>query len=153
MAAEVKTPDIKEYTSSKGDAVFPCFYCGICCSDYQPHLDLTESQNIADHLGISLQQFYDDCTDHRWPGTETHLLLHKDGKCLFLEKKEGKAKWLCRIHAFKPAACRQWTAGPSQKECRQGLNRYWELSVDNSGKMTGSPEDLKTFQTFLKTLI
>ena len=153
MAAEVKTSGIiGGKTAGQGLPVFPCFCCGICCSDYQPHLDMKESQTIADHLGVSLQKFIDDCTDPRWPGTDTHLLLHKDGMCIFLEKKEGKAKWLCRIHAFKPAACRQWTASLSQKECRQGHSRYWGLSVNDSGQIIGSIEDLQCFQTFLKTL-
>ena len=113
---------------------------------------MKESKIIATHLGISLQKFFDDYTDPRWPGTDTHLLLKKDGMCLFLKQEEEGAKWLCRIHTFKPDVCRQWTASPEKKECRKGLSRYWGLSVDNSGKMTGSPEDLKTFQTFLKTL-
>jgi Fe-S-cluster containining protein len=153
MVAEVNTPGIiGEKTSGQGLRVFPCFCCGICCGDYQPHLELTESQMIADHLGVSLQKFLDDCTDPRWPGTDTHLLLHKDGRCVFLEQKEGKAIWLCRIHAFKPAACRQWTASLSQKECRRGLSRYWGLSVNDSGKIIGSTEELQCFQTFLKTL-
>jgi Fe-S-cluster containining protein len=153
MVAEVDTAGlIKKNTSVQGKDVFPCFCCGVCCSGYQPHLDSAESQNIADHLGISLQQFYDDCTDPRWPGTDTYLLLHRDGKCLFLERKEGRAKWLCRIHDFKPDACRQWTASLTQKECCKGLSGYWGLSVDDSGTLTGSPEDLKNFQIFLKTL-
>jgi len=153
MVAEVNIRDhISDSTSEQRSDVFPCFCCGICCSDYQPHLDLAESRNIAQHLGVSLQQFYDDCTDPRWPGTETHLLLHKDGACLFLERKEGKAKWLCRIHDFKPDACRQWVAGLEKKECRGGLNRYWGLSIEDSGKLAGSSEDLECFQNFLKTL-
>ena len=153
MVAEVNIPVTSEKNNAaRQNADFPCFCCGTCCNDYQPHLDTTESKMIADHLGISLQKFLDDYTDPRWPGTDTHLLLHKDGMCLFLEQKEGKAKWLCRIHTFKPAACREWTAGLYKKECRKGLNRYWGLSVDDSGKLTGSAKDLKSFQTFLKTL-
>jgi Fe-S-cluster containining protein len=69
-----------------------------------------------------------------------------------LERKEGKAKWLCRIHDFKPDACRQWVAGLEKKECRGGLNRYWGLSIEDSGKLAGSSEDLECFQNFLKTL-
>jgi hypothetical protein len=153
IIAEVNISDISnDRISGQGTTVFPCFYCGVCCSDYQPHLDTRESQMIADHLGMSLQKFLDECTDPRWPGTETHLLRQVDGICLFLERKEGKAKWLCRIHAFKPDACLQWAAGLEKKECRQGLSRYWGLSVDNSGSLTGSDEDLEYFQTFLKTL-
>ena len=153
MVAEVNISGIIEISDSKQENTdFACFYCGICCSDYQPHLELAESKMIAEHIGISLQKFLDDCTDPRWPGIDTHLLRHKDGKCLFLEQKEGKAKWLCRIHAFKPDACRQWTAGLSQKECRKGLDRYWGLSVDDSGKLIGSPEGLQCFRKFLKML-
>jgi hypothetical protein len=153
MVAEVKTSHIIDgKTAEQGLRVFPCFCCGICCSDYQPHLDMKESKMIADHLGISLRQFFDECTDPRWPGSATHLLRHENGMCVFLEQKEGKAKWLCRIHTFKPDACRRWTASLSQKECRRGLSRYWGLSVNDSGEITGSVEDLQYFQTFLKTL-
>lgn len=142
---------VDEKTAQQGGKYFPCFCCGICCSDFQPQLEMQESKTIADHLGMSLQQFIDNCTDPRWPGTDTHLLLHKDGKCLFLDQ-QGKAKWLCRIHTFKPEACRQWTAGLSRKECRRGLSRYWELTVDDSGELTGSAANLSCFQKFLKTL-
>ena len=153
MAAEVNIPGvINGHMSKQGDTVFPCFCCGICCSDYQPHLDMAESRMIADRLGMSLQKFFDDCTDPRWPGTATHLLLHKNGMCLFLEQQQGKNKWLCRIHDFKPDACREWAAGLEKNECRKGLSLYWGLSVDDEGKLTGSPADLECFQTFLKTL-
>jgi len=137
---------------AQGKSVFPCFCCGVCCTDFQPHLELTESRLIAGRLGMSLQQFLDDCTDARWPGTETHLLRHADGKCLFLEQQAGKTKWLCRIHAFKPDCCLQWAAGPEKKECLRGLSLYWGLSVDDSGNLTGSATDLEYFRDFLKTL-
>ena len=143
---------VDEKTAEQRDGFFPCFCCGICCSDFQPQLEMQESKTIADHLGMSLQQFIDNCTDPRWPGTDTHLLLHKDGKCLFLDQQAGKAQWLCRIHPFKPEACRRWTAGLSRKECRRGLSRYWELTVDDSGELTGSAANLSCFQKFLKTL-
>ncbi len=116
------------------------------------HLESAEAQQIADHLAISLKKFLEDYADPRWPGTNTYLLQHKAGVCVFLEQKNGSAIGLCRIHAFKPTACRQWSASLYRKECRQGLNRYWGLSVDDSGKIIGSSEDLQHFQTFLKTL-
>jgi hypothetical protein len=153
VVAELKTAHtIDEKTAQQEGKLFPCFCCGICCSDFQPQLEMQESKTIADHLGMSLQQFIDNCTDPRWPGTDTHLLLHKDGKCLFLDQQAGKAQWLCRIHPFKPEACRRWTAGLSRKECRRGLSRYWELTVDDSGELTGSAANLSCFQKFLKTL-
>jgi uncharacterized protein len=153
MVTDLNTPCAAgENITKEGDTVFPCFCCGVCCTDYQPHLDLAESTTIAGHLGIDLQQFLNDYTDPRWPGTETHLLRHEDGMCLFLEQKEGKARWLCRIHAFKPEACRQWAAGPEKKECRKGLNRYWGLSLDDSGKLTGPEKNLDVFRLFLRNL-
>ena len=153
MTAEVNVSDIFDGSNSgQRENVFPCFCCGICCNDYQPHLELTESQVIADHLRVSLQKFLAECTDPRWPGTDTHLLLQKDGRCVFLEQKNESAAWLCRIHAFKPNACREWKASLLQKECRRGLSLYWGLSIDDSGKISGSDDNLRYFQNFLKTL-
>ena len=153
MIAEVNISDtVAADVSAQGKSVFPCFCCGVCCTDFQPHLELAESRLIADRLGMSLQLFLDECTDPRWPGTETHLLRHVDGKCLFLEQQAGKAKWLCRIHAFKPDCCLRWAAGAEKNECRKGLSRYWGLSVDDSGNLTGSATDLEYFRDFLKTL-
>ena len=61
MTAEVNISDIFDGSNSgQGENVFPCFCCGICCNDYQPHLELTESQVIADHLKVSLQKFLAD---------------------------------------------------------------------------------------------
>jgi Fe-S-cluster containining protein len=153
IVAEVNTPDIiSESNSEQENATFPCFCCGICCSKYQAYLESGEAQKIADHLGVSLQKFLDDSGDPRWPGTDTHLLRHKDGKCIFLEQKDGSALSICWIQTFKPIACRQWAASLNKKECRQGLSCYWRLSVDDSGKITGSSEDLQCFDAFLKTL-
>jgi Fe-S-cluster containining protein len=153
MVAEVSTPGIV-YESNSGEwqTAFPCFCCGICCSDYQVHLELTEAKEIADRLGVSLQNFLDDYTDHRWPGVSSYLLRHNAGRCVFLEQEQGSATGLCRIHAFKPIACRQWSASPYRRECRQGLLRYWGLSVDDAGEIVGSAEALQCFQSFLGTL-
>ena len=153
MVAEVNIPgNVHESNSEQGNTNFPCFCCGICCTGYQAHLELTETQQIADHLGVSLQEFLDDCTDPRWPGVDTYLLKHKARGCVFLNQENGSATGLCRIHSFKPTACRQWSANLYRKECRQGLNRYWGLSVDETGQIVGSSENLQCFQTFLKTL-
>jgi uncharacterized protein len=143
---------VYESNPEQEKSTFPCFCCGICCSDYQVHLELSEAREIAEHLGVFLQKFLDDYADPRWPGTDTYLLQHKAEGCIFLTRESGSAIALCRIQTFKPAACRQWAAGPNQKECRRGLNRYWGLSIDDSGKIAGSPEKLQSFQTFLKTL-
>jgi len=153
MLDKLNTPGIiyesnLEMTSCR----LPCFCCGICCSTYQVHLELTEAQKIADYLCVSLQEFLGDYTDPRWPGTSTYLLRQKSGQCVFLEQGNRSAIRLCQINACKPTACRQWSASLYRKECRQGLSLYWRLTVDDSGSITGSPEDIQSFQTFLKTL-
>ncbi|MBN1643568.1 MAG: YkgJ family cysteine cluster protein [Dehalococcoidales bacterium] len=153
MGIKVNAPGIVYDSDCKEQQFFsPCFCCGICCSKYQVHLKLAEAQDIAEHLGISLQEFRDNFTDPNWPGTETCLLRHKDGACIFLEHEPESAARLCRIHTFKPLACRQWSANPYRKECRQGLQQYWGLSVDVDGKIAGPIESLKRFQLFLETL-
>lgn len=153
MLNKLNTPGIiYESNLEQGNSKFPCFCCGICCSTYQVRLDSTEAQKIADYLGVSLQKFLDDYTDPRWPGTNTYLLQQKSGLCVFLEQGERSPVRLCRIHACKPTACRQWSASLYRKECRQGLSLYWRLKVDDSGKIVGLPEDIQCFETFLKTL-
>lgn len=143
---------VKVSDSGGKKSEFFCFCCGVCCSGYQVHLDMAEAGNVAERLGITLQKFLVEFTDPRWPGTETHLIKQAAGKCVFLEQENGSAIGLCRIHAFKPTACRQWSANVNKKECRQGLSRYWGLSVNDKGEIMGPPEELQCFQTFLKTL-
>jgi Fe-S-cluster containining protein len=145
MVAEVST-------SEQSEEVFPCFCCGICCSKYQAYLARGEAQKLADGLGIPLRKFLDDYTDPRWPGSDTYLLKHAAEACVFLERKNDGTIGLCRIHDFKPDVCRQWAAGSSKNECRQGLKRYWDLEIDNTGEITGSPDKLERFQTCLKML-
>ncbi len=132
--------------------VFPCICCGVCCSKYQARLELTEAQNIADRLGMSFDKFRDDYTDTRWPGKDSYLLRQKDGMCVFLKQETGSEIKHCRIHNFKPAACREWEAGLNKKECREGLSLYWRLSVNSLGEIAGLAKDLARFQSFLKTL-
>ena len=153
MVIKVNAPGIVyDSDCSEQRSVFPCFCCGICCSNYQVHLELTEAKEIAEHLGISLQNFLDNFTDSHWPGVDTYLLSHKDGECVFLTHKPESAARLCRIHTFKPLSCRQWLASLYRKECRQGLQRYWGLSIDDEEKIVGPHKSLKSFQLFLETL-
>lgn len=133
-------------------STFTCFRCGVCCSGYRVYLDMPEAKELAGHLGFPLQQFLDDYTDPRWPFKETFLLKQVLGVCIFLQQEEGSVFGLCKIHKFKPLACRQWKANLDRKECRLGLRQYWNLSVNDSGEIVGSPEDLLCFKTFLKTL-
>ena len=124
-----------------------CFRCGICCELYQAPVDRMEAARLAEGLGILLAQFCERYCDPRWPGTDNHILRHENGACVFLERNGPSTT--CKVHLFRPNACRQWQAGPDKKECRDGLNREWGLSITPSGEWTGCPEKLAEFQLFI----
>jgi Fe-S-cluster containining protein len=136
----------------KENLSFPCFRCGICCTGYQVYMNRTEAESLAKNLGITMQAFIDNYIDPRWPGTESVVVRHVAGRCPFLDQPEGSIFGLCRIHTFKPFCCRQWQASPDRKECRQGLNRYWGLAVNEQGELVGSPEDKLCFQIYVESL-
>jgi len=127
-----------------------CFRCGICCKKYQVRITLPEATHLAESLKITLGNFIDEYTDHLWPGTESFLIRHQDGACLFLEHTSEKVTG-CRIHSFRPQDCRDWTAGFNHVECRQGL-ALWELQINDSGDISGTDENINRFRSFLVSL-
>jgi len=58
----------------------------------------------------------------------------------------------CRIHPARPAACRDWAPGLDRPECRAGLREIWQLSVSDSGQVSGSKIHLDEYRSFLKSL-
>lgn len=131
---------------------FPCFRCGICCSGYQVQMNLTETRELAGYLGLGWQEFIDSYLDPRWPGIDTRVLRQSAGRCIFLDQPADSVFGLCRIQEFKPTSCRAWTAGLDRRECRQGLSRYWNLSIGENGRLNGSPDDIGCFKTFTESL-
>jgi len=151
MTAKTRNnPDIKH--DGAEELAFVCFRCGICCSGYQVQMSVPEAKELADRLGVGWQSFSDNYLDHRWPGRDTVVLRHDNFKCIFLDQEPGCVFGLCRIHQFKPIACMAWRASPDRKECRQGLSRYWNLTVNEFGKLQGSPDDIKCFRTFVRSI-
>jgi hypothetical protein len=106
---------------------------------------------IAGKLGIRWKDFIRDYTDPRWPGTESFLLRKNNGICLFLKASTDKKQNLCLIHGFKPSCCLEWESGLEQRECREGLKTAWDLTVDSSGQISGTPEKLAEFENFIKS--
>lgn len=145
--SEAKIRSIGE-NSKKASSTFLCFRCGICCTGYQIYMHRDEAYVLAERLGISWLEFEYNYLDPHWPGTETIVIRHYAGRCPFLDQPADSIFGLCRIHNFKPFCCRQWQASLDRKECRQGLNRYWSLSVGESGELKGSQEDILCFQAF-----
>jgi len=153
IETKVKTRGNSERKNdSAEDTLFSCFRCGVCCSGYQVQMTLPEAREIAERLGVEWQSFSDSYLDHRWPGRDTVVLRHDNFRCVFLDQPADSVFGLCRIHQFKPISCRAWRASPDRKECRQGLSRFWNLMIDENGKLKGSPPDLKCFRTFVRTI-
>ena len=130
----------------------PCLRCGNCCSKYQPRLSLSEARIIADKLGLSWERFLVQCTDPRWPGTQSFLIRHRKDICWFLHVSVDKKQSLCLIHAFKPACCQNWEAGLTRSECQDGLKAKWGLTVDSSRRICGPQQKIEAFERFIQSL-
>ncbi len=133
-------------------AVTVCFRCGVCCTKYQVRLSLSEAQRLAGDLGLSWEEWLERYIDKRWPGTQSFLLRQQNRACVFLERTEGARITRCLIHHVRPVSCRKWKASLYRKECREGLLRYWGLTVSPAGKLEGPAERLKDFQSFIASL-
>jgi len=101
-----------------------------CCSKHQAHLTLSEAQAISAKLEISWERFLAEYTDPRWPGTNSFLLRHADGACIFLKRSENGDHTLCQIHSFKPSCCLEWIAGPQHPECLEDCATYNSAEID-----------------------
>jgi Fe-S-cluster containining protein len=134
------------------ESSFPCFHCGVCCTKYQAILSQAEAQSIADRLGLTWEELMDRYVDPRWPGTKSFLLRQQHGACIFLEHPMGSNKSSCLIYPCKPATCTEWIPNLQRSECREGLAKYWGLTVSPSGELQGTEEDIRHFQVFLKSL-
>lgn len=98
-----------------------CFRCGVCCTKYQVRLGLIEARQIAAELDIDWDEWLDLYVDRRWPGTDSFLLCHRNGACVFLGQTEVHNVTLCLIQSFKPSACKKWTPSMYRRDCQEGL--------------------------------
>jgi Fe-S-cluster containining protein len=131
-----------------GEPCIPCFYCGNCCTSYQVLLEEGEARRLAEALNIDLDTFIARYADSSWPIGGKYLLRHQGNGCIFL--KHEKNLGVCSIHEFKPQACRDWTPGVYRPECRAGMQRMWQLTFDQDGKLQGSEADKQRFREFLR---
>ena len=119
--SEFDTVTIKGKVAKRKVTSFPCLRCGVCCSKYQALLTRGDEQQIADGLTISRDEFLDRYTDHRWGGTESFILRHQDGACVFLSHVENSRMTYCSINPLKPSDCKAWAPNPCKPECQEGL--------------------------------
>ena len=129
----------------------PCVRCGVCCTVYQVRISPTEARQIADCLGMEYWDWVGRYCDPRWSDPRSHLIRHDDGGCVFLERSSEEVA-LCRIYGVRPASCRDWFAGVFKPACQDGLKRFWQVGVDSSGQLKGTPESLSRLEEFLRLL-
>ena len=129
----------------------PCFRCGVCCMKYSPRVSAAEAEHIADTLGISLEDFLERYVDDSWFEPGFYLLDTQDGACIFLAETEDSRITSCLIHPVRPEVCREWQPGLERKECLEGLQKCWGLTVDSSGRLSGPEEKIKEFQSAFKS--
>jgi len=125
----------------------PCFRCGICCMKYSPRVTVAEAEHIAESLGVSLEVFLDRYVDDSWFEPEYFLLDTHDGACIFLDESEDNRIKFCRIHAIRPQVCREWQPGLERKECLEGMEKCWGLTVDSSGQLCGPEDKVREFRS------
>jgi len=112
--------DGTEHKVGDGLSEIECFRCGVCCVRYRPKVTLKEMGRIARKLGMSITAF-SSAYVRAVPTKEAYILQSSADTCPFLRWDEDGAKATCSIHAFRPAACRNWAASLSRTECREGL--------------------------------
>lgn len=125
----------------------PCFRCGVCCMKYSPRVTAAEAEHIADSLGVSLEVFLERYVDDSWFEPGYYLLDNQDGACIFLSESEDARIKFCRIHSIRPQVCREWQPGLDRKECLEGLEKCWGLTVDSSGQLRGPEDKLREFRS------
>ncbi len=144
---------VNERGSELKELSIPCFRCGVCCTRYQVCLSLVEARQITDELGFAWDDWLDRYVDQSWPGVDSLLLRQCEGVCVFLEYIEGSNMTHCLIQPFKPSSCRIWTPSLYRRECRDGLAKYWKLTVSPAGQLEGTKEKLGDFHSFIESLM
>jgi Fe-S-cluster containining protein len=100
-----------------------------------------------------LGQFVAEFTDTRWPGTQSFLIKHVNGSCIFLKSSDNPKQFICSIHEFKPNCCLDWKPGMDRNECKEGLLKQWSLKTDPAGGLRGTQESVQLFSQYLQSLI
>jgi len=140
------------FGGTRESATLPCFQCGVCCSVYQVRIDTAEARAIAEQMGMELFEWAGLYCDPRWRGTQSHLIRHDRGACVFLERSRGSKVALCGIYDVRPSSCRNWASGVDKPECREGLRRHWRIGVSPEGQLDGTPKALAKFRELVRML-
>ncbi len=143
MSGRLRTMDGQEHRIGDLQPPIECFRCGVCCLRYQPSLMSEEIETIAAGLGMPANDFLDKYAQLTYVG---HLVKRAGDKCVFLVYEEGGDKASCRIHSFRPGACRNWVPSLSRRECQEGLTRLKTKSkIMLANELYSSPKALDRF--------
>ena len=99
-------------------SAFECLRCGNCCrpSGYV-RLRIDEPAHIADHLGLTPDDFTDRFTELTHDRRALTLIEQPNGVCVFLADQG-----VCLIDPVKPWQCRgfpeRWTDAILERSCR-----------------------------------
>jgi hypothetical protein len=145
------SPCHPEHSPSGVPFALACIRCGVCCTVYQVRISQMEAQRIAALMGLDYWDWVGRYCDPRWSDPRSHLIRHGDDGCVFLDDADGKVA-LCRIYGVRPVSCRDWSAGIFKPACQEGLRRFWNVEVDQDGRLSGSPEALSLIDDFLRRL-
>ncbi len=116
---------------------FTCTQCGNCCTGSSGYVwfDETERAAMAEHLGISQQQFMDGYA--RQLNTRASLKEIKRGRkydCVFLVRDPKTNRSGCAIYPVRPKQCRTW---PFWKENLASLRDYATAARNCPGMAKG----------------
>jgi Fe-S-cluster containining protein len=97
---------------------FTCHQCGHCCTGPSGYVwfNNDEARAIADHLGVSLDEFYRRYTKGK--GRKRSLAeVKRRGQydCVFLERDDSGKAW-CGIYPVRPTQCQTWPFWPENLE-------------------------------------
>jgi Fe-S-cluster containining protein len=130
---------------------FPCIRCGVCCGIYHVRVGRSEGERIAEHLGMEFYDWVGRYCEPRWPDPRSYLIRHENGGCIFLERAKDERFALCSIYPVRPVSCREWAAEPDKPACAQGLSRFWNVNIDDEGRIVGDPDAVQRVRGVLET--
>jgi len=97
--------------------IYVCTRCGNCCK-WPGQVKLTDADiaAMAEHLGITVEEFVETRTRLRDDRQGLSLTDNQDGHCVFFEEPD-----VCQIHAARPEQCRRfpthWNFPGFEAEC------------------------------------
>jgi len=93
---------------------FKCTQCGNCCTGPPGFVwfDEEEAIAIADHLGLSVDEFHKRYCKKKYGRWTLDEVSRKHGfDCIFLRRDE-QGRGLCSIYPVRPTQCRTWPFWP-----------------------------------------